>query len=81
MFRKTNVPVLGAVENMSYYLCPNCGHRAEIFGYGGACTEAGKLGVPLLGEVPLNMTIRERSDCGQPVVAREPDTPNVEKLN
>jgi len=78
MFRKTNVPVLGIVENMSYYLCPNCGHRAEIFGYGGARKEAEKLGVPLLGEVPLEMAIRERSDSGQPIVASEPDSPHAQ---
>ncbi len=78
MFRKTNVPVLGIVENMSYFLCPKCGERSEIFGYGGARKEAEKLGVPLLGEVPLNMTIRERSDGGQPVVASEPDSPHAE---
>jgi ATP-binding protein involved in chromosome partitioning len=78
MFRKTEVPVLGIVENMSYFLCPNCGHRAEIFGYGGARTEAEKLGVPLLGEVPLEMAIRERSDSGQPIVASMPDSPHAQ---
>jgi len=78
MFRKTNVPVLGIVENMSYFLCPKCGERSEIFGHGGARKEAEKLGVPLLGEVPLNMTIRERSDGGQPVVASEPDSPHAQ---
>lgn len=78
MFRKTNVPVLGILENMSYFLCPKCGERSEIFGYGGARKEADKLGVPLLGEVPLNMTIRERSDSGQPVVASEPDSPHAQ---
>jgi len=78
MFRKTNVPVLGIVENMSYFLCPKCGERSEIFGHGGARNEAMKLGVPLLGEVPLNMTIRERSDGGQPVVASEPDSPHAQ---
>ena len=77
MFRKTNVPVLGIVENMSYFLCPSCGHRAEIFGTGGARTEAEKLGVPCLGEVPLHMSIRERSDSGQPIVASEPDSPHA----
>jgi len=78
MFRKTNVPVLGIVENMSYFLCPSCGHRAEIFGTGGARTEAEKLGVPCLGEVPLHMSIRERSDSGQPIVASEPDSPHAQ---
>ncbi len=78
MFRKTNVPVLGIVENMSYFLCPSCGHRAEIFGTGGARMEAEKLGVPCLGEVPLHMSIRERSDSGQPIVASEPDGPHAQ---
>ncbi|MEL6746834.1 MAG: iron-sulfur cluster carrier protein ApbC [Pseudomonadota bacterium] len=75
MFEKTNVPVLGIVENMSYYLCPSCGDRAEIFGNGGAQREAAKLGVPFLGEIPLHMTIRERSDHGQPIVALDPASP------
>ena len=78
MFRKTNVPVLGIVENMSYFLCPSCGYRAEIFGTGGARMEAEKLGVPCLGEVPLHMSIRERSDSGQPIVASEPDSPHAQ---
>jgi ATP-binding protein involved in chromosome partitioning len=78
MFRKTNVPVLGIVENMSYFQCPKCGERSEIFGYGGARKEAEKLGVPLLGEVPLHMSIRERSDTGQPIVASEPDGPHAQ---
>ncbi len=78
MFRKTNVPVLGIVENMSYFLCPSCGYRAEIFGTGGARDEASKLGVPCLGEIPLHMSIRERSDSGQPIVASEPDSPHAQ---
>jgi ATP-binding protein involved in chromosome partitioning len=73
MFRKVNVPVLGVVENMSYYLCPNCGTRSDIFGHGGARLEAERMGVPFLGEVPLHMDIRERSDAGLPVVATMPD--------
>jgi ATP-binding protein involved in chromosome partitioning len=75
MFRRVNVPVLGIVENMSYYLCPQCGTRADIFGHGGARHEAQRLDVPFLGEVPLHMTIREKSDAGLPVVATEPDGP------
>ncbi|HUI43435.1 MAG TPA: Mrp/NBP35 family ATP-binding protein [Terriglobia bacterium] len=67
MFQKLNVPVLGIVENMSYYVCPDCGHRAEIFGHGGARTAAGRLGLPFLGEIPLDLDIRTRSDSGQPV--------------
>jgi ATP-binding protein involved in chromosome partitioning len=73
MFRRVNVPVLGIVENMSYFLCPECGTRSDIFGYGGARKEAERQGVPFLGEVPLHMTIREKSDSGMPVVATEPD--------
>src|SRR5437870_3140508 len=73
MFRRVNVPVLGVVENMSYFLCPQCGTRSDIFGHGGARREAERLGVPFLGEVPLHMTIREKSDAGLPVVATEPD--------
>ncbi|MEZ5788564.1 MAG: Mrp/NBP35 family ATP-binding protein [Xanthobacteraceae bacterium] len=72
MFRRVNVPVLGIVENMSYFLCPNCGARSDIFGHGGAREEAARLGVPFLGEVPLHMAIREKSDSGRPVVASEP---------
>jgi ATP-binding protein involved in chromosome partitioning len=77
MFKRVNVPVLGMVENMSYFLCPSCGTRSDIFGYGGAHKEAERLGVPFLGEVPLHMTIREKSDAGLPVVATEPDGPHA----
>jgi ATP-binding protein involved in chromosome partitioning len=73
MFKRVNVPVLGVVENMSYFLCPHCGTRSDIFGHGGARHEAERLGVPFLGEVPLHMAIREKSDAGLPVVATEPD--------
>jgi len=77
MFKRVNVPVLGIVENMSYFLCPECGTRSDIFGHGGARHEAERLGVPFLGEVPLHMTIREKSDAGLPVVATEPDGPHA----
>src|SRR5215470_3288351 len=77
MFQRVNVPVLGIVENMSYFLCPSCGTRADIFGHGGARHEAERLGVPFLGEVPLHMDIREKSDSGLPVVATEPDGPHA----
>jgi ATP-binding protein involved in chromosome partitioning len=77
MFRRVNVPVLGIVENMSYYLCPQCGTRSDIFGHGGARREAERLGVPFLGEVPLHMDIREKSDAGLPVVATDPDGPHA----
>jgi ATP-binding protein involved in chromosome partitioning len=76
MFEKVSVPVLGLVENMSYFCCPNCNHRSEIFGHGGARAEATRLGVPFLGEVPLAVTIRETSDEGRPVVAVDPDGPH-----
>jgi ATP-binding protein involved in chromosome partitioning len=78
MFRKVNVPVLGVVENMSYFLCPNCGTKSDIFGHGGARYEAERMGVPFLGEVPLHMDIRERSDAGLPVVATMPDSPHAQ---
>jgi ATP-binding protein involved in chromosome partitioning len=73
MFRRVNVPVLGIVENMSTFVCPHCGARSDIFGHGGARAEAERLGVPFLGEVPLAIDIREKSDAGAPVVASEPD--------
>jgi ATP-binding protein involved in chromosome partitioning len=73
MFRRVNVPVLGIVENMSYFQCPECGTRADIFGHGGARHEAERQGVPFLGEVPLHIEIREKSDAGLPVVATDPD--------
>ena len=77
MFRRVNVPVLGIVENMSSFICPHCGTRSDIFGHGGARHEAERLGVPFLGEVPLAMDIREKSDAGAPVVATEPDGPHA----
>ena len=72
MFRRVNVPVLGIVENMSTFICPQCGARSDIFGHGGARAEAERLGVPFLGEVPLAIEIREKSDAGAPVVASAP---------
>ena len=60
MFVKTRVPVLGIIENMSTYICPNCGHEAHIFGHGGARAEAERLGLPFLGEIPLDLAIRAR---------------------
>ncbi len=73
MFRKVDVPILGVVENMSYFCCPNCGHRTELFGHGGAAEEAERLGVRFLGEIPLHARIREMSDAGTPIFATEPD--------
>ena len=75
MFKRVDVPILGLVENMSYFLCPACGHRSDVFGHGGARHEAERLGIPFLGEIPLELDIRERSDAGLPVVATAPDTP------
>ncbi|WP_280795803.1 Mrp/NBP35 family ATP-binding protein [Mesorhizobium sp. WSM3224] len=73
MFKKVDVPLLGIVENMSYFLAPDTGKRYDIFGHGGARREAERLGVTFLGEVPLEMGIRESSDAGAPVVASKPD--------
>jgi ATP-binding protein involved in chromosome partitioning len=78
MFRRVNVPVLGIVENMSTFICPHCGTRSDIFGHGGARREAERLGVPFLGEVPLDIAIREKSDSGSPVVATVPDGVHAE---
>ncbi len=74
MFEKVNVPVLGVIENMSYYCCPNCGHRDELFGHGGARAEAAKMGVEFLGELPLKIDIRLLADAGTPIVAARPET-------
>ncbi|HZI89617.1 MAG TPA: Mrp/NBP35 family ATP-binding protein [Candidatus Polarisedimenticolia bacterium] len=76
MFQQTKVPVLGIVENMSGYICPHCGTRDDIFGQGGATRAAEALGVPLLGEIPLDAAIRKHSDSGVPVVLAEPDSPS-----
>jgi ATP-binding protein involved in chromosome partitioning len=77
MFRKVNVPVLGIIENMSYFQCPHCGTQSDIFGHGGARHEAERLGVPFLGEIPLHIAIRTTSDAGTPVVASEPNGPHA----
>jgi ATP-binding protein involved in chromosome partitioning len=74
MFRKVDVPLLGIVENMSYFIAPDTGKRYDIFGHGGARREAERLGVPFLGEVPLEMRTRETSDAGTPVVVAEPES-------
>jgi ATP-binding protein involved in chromosome partitioning len=78
MFRKVAVPVLGIVENMSYFLCPHCGERSEIFGHGGAREEAAKLEVPFLGEIPLHLDIRTTSDSGHPIVVSQPDSAHAQ---
>ena len=78
MFQKVNVPVLGIVENMSYFLCPSCGHREEIFKHGGGARTAKQLGVPFLGEIPLDPKVTLGGDAGKPIVAGEPKSPVTE---
>ena len=75
MFRKVNVPVLGIIENMSYFLCRHCGEREEIFGHGGGAKTAEMLGVPFLGEIPIDPKVVVGGDTGEPVVAADPDSP------
>jgi ATP-binding protein involved in chromosome partitioning len=75
MFRKLKTPILGVVENMSYYVCSHCGHRDEIFGHGGARKASEKLGYPFLGEIPLSSLIRNRSDQGEPMALDEDNNP------
>ncbi|MBI5165242.1 MAG: iron-sulfur cluster carrier protein ApbC [Magnetospirillum sp.] len=77
MFRKVDVPVLGIIENMSYYICPKCGDNAHIFGHGGAKAEATRLSCDFLGEVPLDIAIRETSDRGEPIVVSKPSSPHA----
>jgi ATP-binding protein involved in chromosome partitioning len=77
MFRKVGVPVIGIIENMSYFVCPSCGEQSDVFGHGGAKQEAERLGVPFLGAIPLDMEIRARSDSGEPITATEPDSPHA----
>ena len=80
MFRKVNVPVLGIVENMSTFVCPNCGHESHIFSHGGAKACAAELGVPFLGEIPLDIEIRETSDGGAPITVSNPGSENAERF-
>jgi ATP-binding protein involved in chromosome partitioning len=77
MFQQTKVPVLGIIENMSTYVCPHCGAQDDIFGHGGAARAAESLGIPLLGEIPLDAAIRKHSDSGTPVVLAEPESPSA----
>jgi ATP-binding protein involved in chromosome partitioning len=77
MFRKVDVPVFGIVENMSYFVCPSCGHRSEIFSHGGARATAERYGVDFLGEIPLDLAIREDTDAGRPPVVSQPDGPQA----
>lgn len=77
MFQKVEVPIIGIIENMSYFVCPNCGSRHDIFAHGGARAEAERDGVPFLGEIPLTMAIRETADAGNPIVVSAPDSPQA----
>ena len=81
MFRKVDVPVFGIIENMSYFTCPNCGERSEIFGHGGAKAEAERLGCDFLGEIPLDIDIRSTSDGGQPITVSNPDGAHAKSYN
>ncbi|HTW51053.1 MAG TPA: Mrp/NBP35 family ATP-binding protein [Stellaceae bacterium] len=80
MFQKVDVPVLGIIENMSYFLCPHCGERSDIFSHGGARREAERLGADFLGEVPLDLAIRETSDEGRPITVSDPGSPHALKF-
>lgn len=78
MFRQLKTPILGMIENMSTHICSNCGHEEHVFGHGGVAAEAEKLGVPLLGEIPLHLDIRVAADGGAPIVVSKPDSPQAE---
>src|SRR5215510_6356743 len=80
MFQQTRVPILGIVENMSYYICPHCNSQDYIFGHGGGSRAAAQLGIPFLGEVPLDLAIRSQADIGQPIVIAQPDAPSSRTL-
>jgi ATP-binding protein involved in chromosome partitioning len=75
MYRKLNIPPLGIIENMSYFVCTNCGHESDIFGHGGGEQMAAELGIPFVGRVPIYQPIREGSDSGVPLMIAEPDSP------
>jgi len=81
MFQKVEVPVLGIVENMSFFCCPDCGSRTEIFGHGGGKAEAERQAVPFLGEIPLDSAIRDGGDAGRPVVVADPDSKNSREFD
>lgn len=78
MFKRVNVPILGIIENMSYYICEKCGHRADIFGHEGARKTAEVMGETFLGEIPLHYAIRENADNGTPIVFADPDSPHTQ---
>jgi len=78
MFQKVNVPLLGIIENMSFFLCGHCGERTEIFSHGGGERAAEKLGIPFLGRVPIDPAIRAGGDTGNPIVVAKPDSPQAQ---
>ncbi len=78
MFQKVNVPIVGVIENMSYFVCPHCHERTDIFSYGGAAKECERLGVPFLGEIPLDPTIRQGGDEGKPILIAAPSSPQAD---
>jgi ATP-binding protein involved in chromosome partitioning len=78
MFEKVGIPILGVVENMSYHVCPNCGHQSHIFGTGGAGRMSREYGTELLGQLPLDEAIRTQADSGKPTVVSDPDGPLAE---
>ena len=80
MFSKVNVPILGLIENMSYFLCPSDGVRYDIFGSGGGEREAQRLGVPLLGQIPIDIATREAGDRGRPVTLTDPQNPAAQEF-
>jgi ATP-binding protein involved in chromosome partitioning len=80
MFQKVNVPLLGIIENMSYFVCPHCHEQTDIFSHGGGKLAAEKLGVDFLGEIPIDVAIREGSDAGRPIVSADPDSPQAEAI-
>ena len=80
MFQKTKVAILGVVENMSAFICPHCGEETAIFSQGGGRRVAEKLGVPFLGEIPIDLRIREGGDRGQPIVMAHPDAPAAKQF-
>jgi ATP-binding protein involved in chromosome partitioning len=81
MFRQLNIPILGVVENMSYFVCGHCDGRTEIFGHGGGARMAEDLGIPFLGEVPIDTRVRSGGDEGTPIVAAAPDSPAAQAFS
>jgi ATP-binding protein involved in chromosome partitioning len=81
MFNQLKVPVLGLIENMSTHVCSNCGHEEHVFGHGGVATEAAKMQVPLLAEIPLHIDIRTAADGGAPVVVSAPDSAQAQAFH